>query len=142
MRKLSLLPFLALLGACAGPVPQHDPQMAWVELYTQASYTLLAQRLDGKVLRDGRFFQVPPGKHELEVRFQYEIPGGGGLAMGDLTAQVTCRVWVTYDGFAAGQRYRLELRPQLRKSLALLTDASGKQVAQTNFQGRQDCGWF
>lgn len=54
MRKLSLLPFLALLGACAGPVPQHDPQMAWVELYTQASYTLLAQRLDGKVLRDGR----------------------------------------------------------------------------------------
>lgn len=142
MRKSSLLFLLPLLGACAGPLPKHDPGMAWVELYTQPAHTLLAQRLDNQVLRDGRYFQVQPGKHELEVRYQYEVPGGGGLAMSDMTEQITCRVWLTYDGFASGQRYRLELRPQLRKSLAVLTDANGQVVARTNFQGRQDCRLF
>ena len=100
-------------------------------------------RLD-LLLREGRVFQVPPGKHELEVRYQYEIPGGGGggLAMSDNTTQITCRVWLTYDNFAPGQRYRLEVRPQLRKALALLTDANGQLVAKTDFQGRMDCGLF
>lgn len=144
MRKSSLLFLLPLLGACAGPLPMHDPGMAWVDLYTQPANTLLAERLDGQVLRDGRFFQVPPGKHELEVRYQYEVPGGGGggLANSDNTLQITCRVWLSYDNFAAGQRYRLELRPQLRKALALLTDTSGQVVARTNFQGRMNCGLF
>ena len=142
MRKPSLL-FLALLGACAGPLPRHDPQLAWVDLYAQPAHTLLAERLDGQVLRDGRFFQVPPGKHVLEVRYQYDVPSGGGaLAMSDSFAQITCRVWLSYDSFVAGQRYRLELRPQLRKALALLTDANGQVVARTNFQGRMDCGLF
>lgn len=144
MGKLLLLFLPALLSACAGPLPAHDPQLAWVDLYTQPANTLLAERLDKQVLRDGRFFQVPPGKHELEVRYQYEIPGGdgGGLAMSDNTTQITCRVWLTYDNFAPGQRYRLEVRPQLRKALALLTDANGQLVAKTDFQGRMDCGLF
>ncbi|MDF3931699.1 hypothetical protein [Pseudomonas citronellolis] len=143
MRTLALLLPLALLGACAGPLPAHDPQLAWVDLYTQPANSVTAQRLDGEVLRDGRFFQVPAGKHELEVRFQYDIPGGGGgLAMSDDTSQITCRVWITYEHFAPGQRYRLELRPQLRKALALLTDANGQLVARTDFQGAMNCNLF
>ena len=65
-----------------------------------------------------------------------------GLAMSDNTTQIACRVWLTYDHFAPGQRYRLEVRPQLRKALALLTDANGQLVAKTDFQGRMDCGLF
>ena len=57
-------------------------------------------------------------------------------------SELTCRVKVTYDGFAAGQRYRLELRPQLRSALALLTDASRTLVAKTDFQGPVSCGPF
>ncbi|SDI58748.1 hypothetical protein [Pseudomonas panipatensis] len=139
MRTRFLLLLAPLLGACAGPLPAHDPQRAWVDLYTQPANTLLAERLDGVVLDDGRYFQVPPGKHRLEVRFQYEVPGGGGPnGMNDM-GQITCRVWLTYEHFVAGQRYRLELRPQLRSALALLTDASGQLVAKTDFQGTLDC---
>ncbi|WP_343576050.1 hypothetical protein [Pseudomonas sp.] len=140
--RLCLLFALALLGACAGPLPAHDPQLAWVDLYTTPGKTLMAERLDGKSVNDGRYFQVTPGRHDLVVRFQYEVPAGGGMGMNSEPSELTCRVKVTYDGFAAGQRYRLELRPQLRSALALLTDASGTLVAKTDFQGAVSCGPF
>ncbi|WP_152218810.1 hypothetical protein [Pseudomonas sp. SCB32] len=140
--RLCLLFALALLGGCAGPLPAHDPQMAWVDLYTTPGKTLMAERVDGQSVNDGRYFQVTPGHHELIVRFQYEIPAGGGMGPGSDLAELTCRVKVTYDNFVAGQRYRLELRPQLRSALALLTDANGKLVAETDFQGPVSCGPF
>jgi hypothetical protein len=37
----------------------------------------MADRLDGKRLEDGRYFQVTPGKHELVVRFDFEVYSGG-----------------------------------------------------------------
>ncbi|MDG9852336.1 DUF2057 domain-containing protein [Pseudomonas nitroreducens] len=133
---------LALLAGCASPLPAHDPQLAWIDLYTAAGRTLMAERLDGKSVNDGRYYQVTPGRHELLVRFQYEIPSGGGMGAMSDPSELTCRVKVTYDDFAAGQRYRLELRPQLRSALALLTDASGQLVAKTDFQGPVSCGPF
>jgi hypothetical protein len=146
MRPRHLLGFLplslALLGGCASPLPAHDPQMAWIDLYTAAGRTLMAERLDGQSVNDGRFYQVTPGRHELVVRFQYEIASGGGMGQMNDPAELTCRVKVTYDDFAAGQRYRLELRPQLRSALALLTDSEGKLVAKTDFQGPVSCGPF
>ncbi|WP_256966546.1 PA0061/PA0062 family lipoprotein, partial [Pseudomonas aeruginosa] len=80
MRPLTRLVPLALLllAGCAGPLPQPDPQMAWVELRSAPANTLLAERLDGERLSDGRYFQVTPGRHVLEVRFQYELYGGFG----------------------------------------------------------------
>ena len=133
---------LALLAGCASPLPAHDPQMAWVDLYTTPGKTLMAERLDGKSVTDGRFYQVTPGRHDLVVRFQYEVSSGGGMGQMTDPSELTCRVKVTYDDFAAGQRYRLELRPQLRSALALLTDASGTLVAKTDFQGAVRCGPF
>jgi hypothetical protein len=133
---------IALLAGCASPLPAHDPQMAWVDLYTAAGRTLMAERLDGQSVNDGRYYQVTPGRHELVVRFQYEIASGGGMGQMNDPAELTCRVKVTYDDFAAGQRYRLELRPQLRSALALLTDADGTLVAKTDFQGPVRCGPF
>ena len=82
MRQL-LLPVAAVfLSACAStPIPPVDPQQAWVDFTTPTpgSKLVMAQRLDGKNLDDGRFFQMPPGPHELMVRFDFEVPAGGGL---------------------------------------------------------------
>jgi hypothetical protein len=100
------------LGACASPLPPADPQQAWVDLYASAGYTLMAHKQDDQQTRDGRYFQVAAGAHELQVRFQFEVAGGGG---GDEfngePMQMTCHLRFRYDGFAAGQRYRIEARP-------------------------------
>ena len=79
-----------------------------------------AQRLD-----DGRYFQVTPGKHELVVRFDYEIYSGGFST--DPTER-TCYLTVRYNDFKAGQRYRLEARAPAMQPQVLLYDANRKVV--------------
>ena len=116
MRRPLLLSLLAL-GACAGPLPAHDPQQAWVELQVRAGYTLMAHRLDGMPSRDGRYFQLGPGAHELQLRFQFEVPGGG---VDHEPRQTTCLLRVRYADFVAGQRYRIEARPLQYRAQAWL----------------------
>lgn len=120
---------LPLLAACAAPLPGHDPQMAWVELYTAPGHILMAERLDGQRLNDGRYYQVTPGAHVLEMRFVYELSTGF-----EEPARIHCRLKVAYEGFQAGQRYLLEVRPVLRKAAAKMTDAQGAIVVRTGFQ--------
>jgi hypothetical protein len=123
MYRLSLLASLVLLNACASPVPPHDPGHAWVELSTTASDLLMAD--------DGRYFQVPPGSHELLARFQFEVPGGGGgNIMSSEPEQRTCEIRVRYADFAAGQRYRLEARPLVSKAQAWLYDDQRNVLAR------------
>lgn len=81
----------------------------------------MADRLDGKRLEDGRFFQVTPGKHELVVRFDYEIYSGGVMSQ---PVDRTCYLTVRYDDFKAGERYRLEARAPVMKPQVLLYDAN------------------
>ena len=113
MRQL-LLPVVALLlSACAStPLPPVDPHQAWVDFATPTpgAKLVMAQRLDGKNLPDGRYFQVSPGSHELMVRFDFEVPTGGSLNGFGQTADRTCFITLQYDHFKAGQRYRLEGR--------------------------------
>ena len=113
MRQL-LLPVVALfLSACAStPLPPVDPHQAWVDFATPTpgAKLVMAQRLDGKNLPDGRYFQVSPGSHELMVRFDFEVPTGGSLNGFGQTADRTCFITLQYDHFEAGQRYRLEGR--------------------------------
>ncbi|MBK5409082.1 hypothetical protein JFU58_11110 [Pseudomonas sp. TH34] len=113
MRQL-LLPIAAvLLSACTlTPLPAVDPQQAWVDFATPTpgAKLVMAQRLDGKNLNDGRFFQVPPGSHELMVRFDFEVPTGGSFGGMGQTTDRTCFMTLQYDRFEAGQRYRLEGR--------------------------------
>ncbi|WP_027895910.1 lipoprotein [Zestomonas thermotolerans] len=106
MRHLLVAPFALLLGACAAPLPQPDPRQAWVELYTPATNLLMADRLDRRFWPDGRYFQVSPGAHELELRFQFET--GGGMGLDRDFSRITCYLRVRYADFAAGERYRLE----------------------------------
>lgn len=113
MRQL-LLPVAAVFfSACTStPIPPVDPQQAWVDFATPTpnAKLVMAQRLDGKNLNDGRFFQVPPGQHELMVRFDFEVPTGGSLNGFGQTTDRTCFITLEYAHFEAGQRYRLEGR--------------------------------
>ena len=130
MRALLLAPALMLLGACASPLPEPDSQQAWVELYSTADTLLMADRLDGKRWPDGRYFQVTPGQHELQTRFQFEVRGGGGLGMMNEPLRMTCEIRLRYDDFVAGQRYRIEARQQLMKAQAWLYDEQRNVVAR------------
>lgn len=129
MRALFCAALPLMLGACASPLPQPDPQQAWVDLYASASYLLMADRLDGERWPDGRYFQVSPGAHELEARFQFEVRSGT-LGTRSEPIRMTCAIRVRYADFAAGRRYRLEARPLLMKAQAWLYDEQRNVLAR------------
>lgn len=139
MRYLALILAASFLGACAAPVPPRDPGQAWVELYASAGSLLMADRLDGQRLNDGRYFQVPPGAHELQARLQFEVNGGGGLDGSYEPRQVTCEIRVRYADFVAGQRYRLEARPLAMKAQAWFYDEQRRLLARGKVMR---CGTF
>ncbi|MFB4391157.1 MULTISPECIES: hypothetical protein [unclassified Pseudomonas] len=126
MRQPMMLIALSALGACASPLPPKDPEKAWVDLYTTTpGRTIMADRLDGKRLEDGRYFQITPGQHELVARFDYEVQAGGFNA--DPTERI-CYLTVRYDHFKAGERYRLEARAPAMQPQVLLYDGNRKVV--------------
>ena len=129
--RLPLSCSLLALAACASPLPQPAADQAWVELPPRGGYTLMAHRLDDQRWPDGRYFQVAPGAHQLDVRFQFEVAGGGG---GDEfngePLQMTCHLRFAYDGFAAGQRYRIEARPLQYKAQGWLYGADRQVLAR------------
>lgn len=128
MRPIVLLASLFVLSACSSPVPKPDPGQAWIELYATASDLLMADKLDGERLNDGRYFQVPPGAHELQARFQFEVQGGSNLMSEPI--QRTCEIRVRYDDFQAGQRYRLEARALVMSAQAWLYDEQRNVLAR------------
>jgi len=131
MRLLPILLCALPLTACAAALPEPDPQQAWIELYSTPGNTLMAQKLDGKKVSDGRFFQVSPGSHELRARFQFEVETGGGM-MGN-PRQITCHLKLNYD-FVAGQRYRLEARPVAMSTQAWLYASPRKALKQVSVE--------
>ncbi len=110
MRPLLLLTVLLGLHGCAGPLPMPDPQMAWVDLSAQTSDIFMSDRLDGKRTADGRYFQVSPGAHELEARYDFEISGGGFGLFDDDRQYLRCTLVIRYAHFQAGQRYLFQAR--------------------------------
>ena len=119
MRKLMLLLAVGVVTGCQSPMPTPNPKMAWVEFSTPFpnDKLLMAERLDKQRLRDGRFFEVTPGSHELIVRFDFEVPGGG-LGMMSGPSERLCYLTIKYDHFEAGQRYVLQGR-----SIAFIPEA-------------------
>ncbi len=132
MRQLTLLFAIAAFAGCQAPMPTANPQMAWVDLSMPFpnDRVLLAERLDKQRLRDGRFFEVSPGSHELVVRFDYEVNGGGGISLMGGTTVRQCYLTIDYEDFKAGQRYLLEARSMAMTPEARLYDAKGEIVAQ------------
>lgn len=132
MRRLLLLLAASIVAGCQAPMPAADPHMAWVDFSTPFpnDRLLLAERLDQQRLRDGRFFQVTPGSHELIVRFDYEVASGGGMGeMGGPTERI-CYLTINYDHFEAGQHYVLEGRSIALNPEARLYNAKREIVAE------------
>ncbi|SDH17864.1 hypothetical protein SAMN05216588_10387 [Pseudomonas flavescens] len=129
MRQPLLLASLLLLGACASPLPTADPNMAWVDLEGEGIDLLMAERLDRQRVRDGRYFQVTPGAHELEMSLRFEVSGGGGTSMMSEPQQLTCDIRLRYDDFKAGRRYRIEARSVVMRGQAILYDGERNALA-------------
>ncbi|CAI8977901.1 Lipoprotein [Pseudomonas sp. IT-P74] len=131
MRKLMLLLAVGVVTGCQSPMPTPNPKMAWVEFSTPFpnDKLLMAERLDKQRLRDGRFFEVTPGSHELIVRFDFEVPGGG-LGMMSGPSERLCYLTIKYDHFEAGQRYVLEGRSIAFTPGARLYNAKREIVAE------------
>ena len=132
MLRLMLLTIVGVLAGCQTPLPAVNPQMAWVDFSTPFpnDKLLMAERLDKQRLRDGRYFQVTPGSHELIVRFDFEIPGGGGMSMMSAPSERLCYMTIKYDHFEAGQRYVLEARSIAFTPSARLYNAKREIVAE------------
>lgn len=126
LKHLLLVPGLSvvcLLSACVGPMPQPDPALAWIGLQEEAPNDMLAERVDGKRIDDGRYFEVAPGAHDLDVTL-FENP------MGD-SNQEDCSGKVHYNQFKAGEHYQLVESSLGEEVSARLEDSHGKQLAQT-----------
>ena len=134
MRRMMLFLAASVAAGCQVPIPSADPQMAWIDLSTPfpSDRLLMAERLDKQRLSEGRFFQVTPGSHELQVRFDYEVAGGGGMSMMGGTTVRTCYLTLHYDHFNAGQRYVLEGRSMALTPEARLYNAKREIVAEVN----------
>ncbi|MCQ4309218.1 hypothetical protein NA645_14600 [Pseudomonas stutzeri] len=108
--RLPLVLLLSVgLSGCASPLPPPDPNMAWIDLTAQPSDIFMSDRLDDKRTPDGRYFQVSPGAHELEARYEFEISSGGMGIFGE-TQYLRCTMVIRYDDFQAGRRYLFQAR--------------------------------
>ncbi|ACO76384.1 hypothetical protein AvCA_01170 [Azotobacter vinelandii CA] len=126
-----------LLAGCAAPVPEPDPRMAWVELQArEVTSLLMADWQDGQRLRDGRYFQVAPGAHELEATYRYYYQGN---PMGRNPLATSCWLRLRYPDFTAGQRYRLEAWNMSTQVYAVLYDSAGRELAEVEVLG---CGLY
>ncbi|MDF2641160.1 MAG: hypothetical protein K0R45_432 [Pseudomonas sp.] len=130
MRLTPLCIILATLAGCASPLPAVDPNMAWVDMHTFTGRLVMSDKLDGENTPDGRYFQVTPGSHKLQVRYDYEYRSGGIGIMSDDLRELTCFIDLQYDGFTAGQRYRFEVRSIANSVDAMLYDAQRNLVAE------------
>jgi len=109
MRPLLALLLTAGLTGCAGPMPAPDPGMAWVDMRAQPSDIFMSDQLDDERTPDGRYFEVSPGAHELEARYEFEISSGGFGDFGD-TQYLRCTMVIRYDDFQPGRRYLFQAR--------------------------------
>lgn len=127
LKPLLLIPALGLaclLSACAGPMPQPDPSEALIGLQEEAPNDLMAERVDGRKVDDGRYFQVKPGAHRLDVTLFEENVGDAN--------QQDCSGHLSYSGFKAGEHYKLVESSLGTAVSARLYDAQGKQLASTH----------
>ncbi|KTT31833.1 hypothetical protein [Pseudomonas rhizoryzae] len=132
MRRLCLLLPVLFLSACSlWPLPKPDPAQAWIDLDSDGKAKLEALSADRKELEDKRYFQVWPGSHDLQVRYQFEVqPTNIGAQVADPLSR-TCLVTLNYKQFAAGERYRLEAGQTGWRPWARLYDERNQEVAHS-----------
>jgi len=112
--------------ACAAPLPEHDPNMAWIDIQARAGHQLSAQRLDGRRVDDARYVQVSPGAHQLQVRLIYNR---GSSRTGE--SQRRCLIDIVYPEFVAGERYRIQGVAQGWMVRAWLYGSDGQRIVES-----------
>lgn len=125
-KSLLLVPMLglvAVLSACAGPMPKADPSEAWIGLQEEPSGVLMAEDLDGKRLNDGRYFEVKPGAHKLDLDLIVEGNGDDG--------EINCQTGIRFDQFKAGEHYKLVESSLGDEYRVKLEDSQGKQIGHS-----------
>lgn len=117
---LAAIALAATLAGCAGPMPKADPNEAWVGLQDDVADAMLAEKVDGRRVNDGRYFEVKPGDHKLSV-----------LLFHVYTANEAdnCTGSLDYSHFRAGQRYTLVESKRGPEVNVKLDDAQGKALA-------------
>lgn len=127
LRKIiSSAALLIACSACAAPLPEHDPSNAWIDVQSQAGHRLSAQRVDGDKVNNARYFQVSPGKHQLQVRLTYERGGNNTGA-----SQRHCLVDIAYENFKAGQRYSVRALAKGWTVRAWLYSSDGQRLIES-----------
>lgn len=121
---VSGLSLVCLLSACAGPIPAADPSEAWIGLQPSASNDLLAEKIDGQRVNDGRYFEVGPGAHQLDMTL---ISGADGNS-----SDLNCMGRLDYANFKAGEHYQVSASSEGETASFSLMDSHGKQVAQSD----------
>ncbi|SEQ31671.1 hypothetical protein SAMN03159444_01493 [Pseudomonas sp. NFACC02] len=118
-----MLGLVAVLSACAGPMPKADPTEAWIGLQEEPDGVLMAEDLDGKRLEDGRYFEVKPGAHKLDVDLIVEGTGDNG--------QVNCEAGIRFNQFQAGEHYKLVESSLGQEYRVKLEDSNGHQIGHS-----------
>ncbi len=106
MRAALIIASLLLSAGCAHPIPDPDPNQAWVDLAPTQDTRLEALAVDSMRLEDDRYFQFEPGSRQLEMRYRFDV-AGHDVGAGSAPLPRDCRLSLAYDRFSAGERYRL-----------------------------------
>lgn len=132
MIRYALLTAALLLGACAQtPLPPLTGDQARVELDGDVGSTVRAYRLDGTPQRHLRFDDLSAGPHELQVRYEFEIPTGGSVQGVFSSGRRTCIMAVSH-AFEGGQHYRFALARRGWRPAGWLYDQSGNLLARAS----------
>ena len=127
-----LLSLTLLLSACAQPLPPLPADLVRVALDSGTRADMRAYRLDGELVRQLRFPDLPPGTHELQVRYQFEVPGGmGGLGQLSEPRRRTCILGIEGE-FSAGQHYRVTAYRLGWQPVGYLEDAAGERLVRAS----------
>lgn len=135
MRASLMVTCLALTGlaGCAG-MPKPDPNQAWVDLHANQDNSLHAVQVDEHAWQDHRYFEVPPGSHELTVRFQFPV-SASNIGPDAEPLWRDCQMNLVFKDFGAGQRYELEAGNTGFRPWARLYDQ------QRNLVGKAQPAW-
>lgn len=106
MRSPIAIGSLLLLTGCS-TLPDPDPNQAWVELAPHDETSLHAVQVDERDWADNRYFEVPPGNHELTVRYLFPV-APSNIGPVDAPLWRDCQLNLSFKDFNAGQRYSLQ----------------------------------
>jgi hypothetical protein len=125
----------ATLAGCSG-LPRPDPGQAWVDLQVDKDNSLHAVQVDARAWDDTRYFEVPPGSHELTVRFLFPVTASN-IGPDAEPLWRDCQMNIAFKQFNAGQRYQLQAGSTGFRPWALLYDEQRNLIGKAQPAGCQ-----